>query len=71
MGQVCIDGSMVGDTKGNGKIIIWKGMEFILGKMEGVIKVNIKRTKSMGTEYMLGLMEGDMKDGGTQPSNLA
>ena len=56
--------------KENGKIIIWKALEYIYGMMAESMRDNIEMTKNMDLEYILGLMVVVMKDIGIKENNM-
>ena len=54
----------------NGKIIIWKELEFIPGMMVENMKESTKTTKNMDTEFISGQMAGNIWVIGTEESNM-
>ena len=61
---------MVENMKENGKLIIWKDMEFISGMMAGNTKENTKMIKSMGMVFINGQMEDNTLDTGTKENSM-
>lgn len=69
MATVSTYGKTAGSFMANGRIMIWKDMEFICGVMVVVMRVSTIMIRSVDMVCITGQMADDMKDGGIRASS--